>query len=254
MAELDGQVTLITGAASGIGRGIANVLAREGADLVLADIDRVGAETVASDVGGIPLEVDVTSWSSCQTAVATALERKGHVDVLVNSAGVASAMPFWELDEEEWDRVNDVNAKGVFLITRAVVPHMMQRRTGRIVNIASMVGKEAIPSYVHYCASKFAVIAITQGLAKELAPLGITVNSVCPGIVRTAMWDSLLANTASERDIPPDDVFAEVVGRIPLGRPQEPEDIGEAVAFLASARARNVTGESFNVSGGQQVH
>jgi meso-butanediol dehydrogenase/(S,S)-butanediol dehydrogenase/diacetyl reductase len=154
--ELAGKVALVTGAGSGIGRGIAVVLARAGADLILTDLDEGRAQTVADEVGGTALEHDVTSWQSSTQVVQQALERKQRIDVLVCNAGVSKSIPFHELDEEEWDRVNDVNAKGVFLCCRAVVPHMMERRSGRIINIASMVGKEAFPLFVHYCASKFA--------------------------------------------------------------------------------------------------
>ena len=247
-------MVLITGAGSGIGRGIANVLAREGADLVLTDLNLEQAERSASDFGGTALEHDVTSWESCQEVVAQVLAEKGRIDVLVNNAGVSKSVPFHELDEAEWDRVNDINAKGVFLSTRAVVPHMMERRSGSIISISSMVGKEAIPLFVHYCASKFAVIGLTQGLAKELAPYDIRVNAVCPGVVRTPLWEPLLNQLSETKGISRDEAWQEFVDGIPLGRPQEPEDVGEVVAFLASERARNMTGQGVNVTGGMQLH
>jgi NAD(P)-dependent dehydrogenase (short-subunit alcohol dehydrogenase family) len=186
--------------------------------------------------------------------VADVLDAHGRIDVLVNNAGVSRSVPFHELDEAEWDRVNDVNAKGVFLTTRAVVEHMMARRSGRIIAISSMVGKEAIPLFAHYCASKFAVIGLTQALAKELAPYDINVNAVCPGVVRTPLWEPLLDQLSRSKGITRDEAWAEFVRDIPLGRPQEPEDIGEVVAFLASARARNMTGQGVNVTGGMQLH
>src|SRR5437764_6537866 len=150
--ELQGKVAVVTGAASGIGEGIATVLAREGAELVLTDLDLARAETVASELGARGLAQDVTHWESCVEVASRVLEDKGRIDVLVNNAGVSKSVPFHELDEDEWDRVNDVNAKGVFLTTRAVVSHMIERRAGSIINISSMVGKEAIPLFVHYCA------------------------------------------------------------------------------------------------------
>jgi NAD(P)-dependent dehydrogenase (short-subunit alcohol dehydrogenase family) len=174
--------------------------------------------------------------------------------VLVNNAGVSRSVPFHELDEAEWRRVHDVNVLGVFLCCRAVVPHMMDRRSGRIINIASMVGKEAIPFFVHYSASKFAVIGLTQGLAKEMAPYDVNVNAVCPGVVRTPLWEPLLDQLSATKGISRDEAWQEFVDGIPLGRPQEPEDIGEAVAFLASDHARNMTGQGLNVTGGMQVH
>src|SRR4051812_9893882 len=130
MAELDNKVALITGAGSGIGHGIAKVLAREGADLVLTDIAVENVEKVASELGGVALTHDVTDWDSCVQAVDQVVANKGRIDVLVNNAGVSKSVPFHELDEAEWDRVNNVNAKGVFLTTRAVVPHMMEQRSG----------------------------------------------------------------------------------------------------------------------------
>jgi NAD(P)-dependent dehydrogenase (short-subunit alcohol dehydrogenase family) len=243
MGLLEGKVALVTGAGSGIGAGIASVLGREGATLVLTDLDP--SRGIAHDV---------TSWESCQEVVASALDAHGRIDVLVNNAGVSRSVPFHELDEAEWRRVHDVNVLGVFLCCRAVVPHMMDRRSGRIINIASMVGKEAIPFFVHYSASKFAVIGLTQGLAKEMAPYDVNVNAVCPGVVRTPLWEPLLDQLSATKGISRDEAWQEFVDGIPLGRPQEPEDIGEAVAFLASDHARNMTGQGLNVTGGMQVH
>jgi NAD(P)-dependent dehydrogenase (short-subunit alcohol dehydrogenase family) len=131
---------------------------------------------------------------------------------------------------------------------------MMQRRRGSIISISSMVGKEAIPLFVHYSASKFAVIGLTQGLAKEMAPYDVRVNAVCPGVVRTPLWEPLLEQLSATKGITRDQAWQEFVDEIPLGRPQEPEDIGEAVAFLASERARNMTGQGINVTGGMQLH
>src|ERR1043165_112918 len=142
----------------------------------------------------------------------------------------------------------------VFLAGGAAVEHLMTRRAGCIVNISSMVGKEAIPFFVHYSASKFAVIGLTQGLAKEMAPYDVNVNAVCPGVVKTPLWEPLLDQLSATKGISRDEAFDEFVSGIPLGRPQEPEDIGEVVAFLASDRARNMTGQGVNVTGGMQLH
>jgi len=254
MGLLDGQVAVVTGAGSGIGAGIARVLAREGATLVLTDLDRERVAEHAAELGAQALGHDVTDWASCQEVVAATLGEHGQLDVLVNNAGVSRSVPFHELDEAEWVRVHDVNVKGVFLCCRAVVEHMMERRSGKIINIASMVGKEAIPYFVHYSASKFAVIGITQGLAKELAEYDVNVNAVCPGVVRTPLWEPLLDQLSQSKGITRDEAWQEFVDGIPLGRPQDPEDIGEAVAFLASDHARNMTGQGINVTGGMQLH
>jgi len=250
MGLLDDKVVLVTGAGSGIGAGIARVLGREGARLVLTDLD---PSRIDGD-GATALAHDVTSWASCRDVVARVLDEHGRIDVLVNNAGVSRSVPFHELDEAEWTRVHDVNAKGVFLCCRAVVEHMMGRRAGCIVNISSMVGKEAIPFFVHYSASKFAVIGLTQGLAKELAPFDVRVNAVCPGVVRTPLWEPLLDQLSATKGVTRDEAWQEFVDGIPLGRPQEPEDVGETVAFLASDHARNMTGQGINVTGGMQVH
>jgi meso-butanediol dehydrogenase / (S,S)-butanediol dehydrogenase / diacetyl reductase len=251
---LDGKVALITGAGSGIGHGIATVLAREGVAVVLTDLDASRVEQAATELGGRAIEHDVTSWSSSHEAVGQVLRDHGRIDILVNNAGVSKSVPFHELDEAEWDRVHDVNVKGVFLTTRAAVPHMMDRRSGSIISISSMVGKEAIPLFVHYSASKFAVIGLTQGLAKEMAPYDVRVNAVCPGVVRTPLWEPLLDQLSQNKGISRDEAWQEFVDGIPLGRPQEPEDIGEAVAFLASDAAKNMTGQGINVTGGMQLH
>jgi meso-butanediol dehydrogenase/(S,S)-butanediol dehydrogenase/diacetyl reductase len=250
MSDLDGRVALVTGGASGIGRGIVEALAREGADVVIADLDGEHAKSVASEVGGRGTRVDVTD----ERSVAHLVEEVGAIDILVNNAGVSKSIPFVELDEREWDRVFDVNVKGVFLACRAVVPQMIERRAGKIINVASMVGKEAIPLFVHYSASKFAVIGLTQGLAKELAEHDINVNAVCPGVVRTPLWEPLLDQLSATKGITREAAFDEFIDGIPLARPQTPEDIGAVVAFLASDKARNMTGQGINVTGGMQLH
>jgi NAD(P)-dependent dehydrogenase (short-subunit alcohol dehydrogenase family) len=243
-------IALVTGGASGIGRGIVEALARAGADVVIADLDGDHAREVAAEVGARGAQVDVTD----ERSVARLVDEVGVVDILVNNAGVSKSVPFVELDEREWDRVFDVNVKGVFLACRAVVPQMIERRAGKIINVASMVGKEAIPLFVHYSASKFAVIGLTQGLAKELAEYDINVNAVCPGVVRTPLWEPLLDQLSANKGITREEAFDEFIAGIPLARPQTPEDIGEVVAFLASDKARNMTGQGINVTGGMQLH
>jgi meso-butanediol dehydrogenase/(S,S)-butanediol dehydrogenase/diacetyl reductase len=246
--DLDGRVAVVTGGARGIGRAIVDALAVRGADVVVADLE----PDLAGDEKAV--RVDVTDEASVRDLVRDVIERHGRLDILVNNAGVSRSLPFVDIDEAEWDRVFDVNVKGVYLACRAVVPHMMQRRSGKIVNISSMVGKEAIPLFVHYSASKFAVLGLTQGLAKEMAPYDVNVNAVCPGVVRTPLWEPLLDQLSATKGITRDQAFDEFVSGIPLGRPQEPEDIGEVVAFLASDRARNMTGQGINVTGGMQLH
>jgi NAD(P)-dependent dehydrogenase (short-subunit alcohol dehydrogenase family) len=242
--DLAGKVAVVTGGARGIGRGITERLAAHGATVVVADID--------PEDDGVAL--DVTDRAAVEAVVHGVIAEHGHLDILVNNAGVSKSVPFVDLDEGEWDRVFDINVKGVYLACRAVLPHMIERRYGKIINISSMVGKEAIPLFVHYSASKFAVLGITQGLAKEMAEHDLNINAVCPGVVRTPLWEPLLDQLAANKRISRDEAFQEFIAGIPLGRAQDPEDIGEVVAFLASDRARNMTGQGINVTGGMQLH
>jgi meso-butanediol dehydrogenase / (S,S)-butanediol dehydrogenase / diacetyl reductase len=254
--DLEGRVAVVTGGARGIGRGIVEVLAARGATVTVADLDLDEGRRVAEALGDgtEAMALDVTDEASVRGVVRDVLDGFGRLDILVNNAGVSRSIPFVDIDEAEWDRVFDINVKGVYLACRAVVPHMVQRRYGKIVNLSSMVGKEAIPLFVHYSASKFAVMGITQGLAKELAPYDVNVNAVCPGVVRTPLWEPLLDQLSENKGISRDAAFDEFVSGIPLGRPQEPHDIGEVVAFLASDRSRNMTGQGINVTGGMQLH
>lgn len=258
MGELDGNVAVVTGGANGIGAGIVKVLAQHGATVVITDIVEDEAKARAEEVvaaGGtaIALRQDVTSADSCHETVAAVVERFGRLDTLVNNAGISGRSPFREIEESDWDRMMEVNLKSVYLVTRAAIEPMIQQRAGAIVNTASIAGKVAFPNFSHYSVTKFGVIALTQALAKEFAEFGVRVNAVCPGVVRTPLWGPLLEQAAEATGMTPEQAWSEAVAPIPMGVPQDPEDIGEAVAFLASARARYVTGEAWNIAGGQEV-
>jgi NAD(P)-dependent dehydrogenase (short-subunit alcohol dehydrogenase family) len=259
MMDLQDKVALVTGAASGIGKAIATTLAEQGARVAVSDRDLDAALDVARELEERGLsahgfELDVLDWEGVHAAVARAESDLGPLDVLVNNAGLSSVVPFFQLSEEEWDRVIDVNLKGAFITCKAVLPGMSERGRGRVVNLSSILGKLGEANFAHYAASKFGVIGLTQTLAHEMAPFDITVNSVCPGIVDTPMWDQLYVDAVEKLDAftKKEDIQEFVRSRIPLGRTQTPQDIAEMVAFLASDRARNITGASFHVDGGLQ--
>jgi len=270
--KLAGKVALVTGAARGIGRGIALALAAEGVQLALADLGvaedpalpyRLGRsadldETVrlaaARGVKALPLVADVTRAADVETVVSEVARQLGSLDILVNNAGVIVAGPLEALTEAQWDRLMDVNVKGVFLCTRAALPHLRARGEGAIVNIASISGKTGRAFTAAYAATKFAVVGLTQALAQELGPANIRVNAVCPGLLRTSMWlDVVGPARAASLGVPPEQAFDEFVRRnTPLGREQTPADIGEAVVYLC--RADNVSGVALNVAGGIEMH
>lgn len=251
---LDGKVALVTGGASGIGAGIARVLAAAGTRVAVGDLDGDAAAAVAADLPepGLGVRLDVTNRDSAGEAV-TSIERAlGAIEVLVNNAGVSSVTPFLDIDDQDWDRLMAVNLRGVLVVTQRVLAPMLERRSGRIINISSMAGKEGLPNLAHYCATKFGVIGLTQSLAKEVAAFHVTVNAVCPGVVRTPLWDD--PDHGILRRLDGENGWHAFVSGIPLGRPQTAEDIGHACAYLASDAAANITGEALNVSGGQQMH
>lgn len=249
---LSGKVAIITGSGRGIGRGIALAFAREGAKVVVNSATRT-CEKVADEIkalGGevIPVRTDVSNFDEVKKMVNTALEKFGKIDVLVNNAGIFVGLaPLVELTDESWDRVFAVNLKGVFYCCKAVIPHMMERRSGKIINISSidpMRGAGFPMSGTHYASSKAGVIALTKCLARELGPYGICVNSIAPGEIETDLSAEELA-TPEQR--------AEFGKQIPLGRVGQPEDVAKVAVFLASNLADYVTGEIIKCDGGWQM-
>ena len=257
MGDLENRVVIVTGGARGIGLGIAEAVADQGACVVLADILYDEAQESARRLGPDHLAVkhDVRKAESATSLVDQTLAKLGRIDVLVNNAGVGpNPAPIQDLTEEEYDRVLDINLRGVFLTTRAVVPHLIKQQSGRIINIASIVGQTGFAMIVPYAASKFAVIGVTQCLAHELAPYGITANNVCPGIVETALHSRVVEQFSAMQGQTVEQGWDYFRNRIPLHRFQTPRDLGEMVAFLASDRAKNITGGTFNVDGGWEMH
>lgn len=279
MGALDGQVALVTGCGRyrGLGRGIALALASAGADVALTDIARDGTRNVmeageeeravgwkgldsvveeVEELGrrAVALLGDVGRAEDAQRMVDDAADALGAVDILVNNAGAphgADRTWTWEVPEDAFDAVLRINTKGVFLMSSAVVRHLLGRESsGRIINIASGAGKRGFPQRAAYCASKFAVIGLTQSMAQELASRGITVNAVCPGAMNTARQASRAARAASG-----DDADAEAAPPVaPVNRLGEPLDVARAVAFLADPDADYITGQSINVDGGLIMH
>jgi len=252
--ELAGQVALVTGAGTGIGRAIARALASAGARVAVSDIDLEAARRVALELpGAIPLCLDVTSPESAARAVAAVEADLGPIDILVNNAGVSTMNHIEDLTVEEWDFNFDVNAKGVFLVTRAALPGMIARRGGCIVNTASMAGKKAVPLLAHYAASKWACIGFTVSAAVELGPHGIRVNCVCPGYVETSMQERELVWEGELRGLPPQEVADGYVRLTPLSRMETAEDVARVVVWLCSPQAEFVTGAAIDVTGGAHL-
>ena len=257
--ELDGRAAVVTGAARGIGRAIALRLAREGAAVAVADRDVDEARQVAAEiasVGGraIAQAVDVTRAAEVEAMIAGAVEAFGHVDTLINNAGIGVVKPLLDTDEETWDAVMDVNAKSVLLCSQAAARQMIAQGTGgRIVNNASGAGKVAPGADIPlgaYSASKHAVVGLTRQLGLELAGHGILVNCVCAGIVDTPMWDLIDRETARVFGLAEGETKARAVAGIPLGRIERPEDVANVVAFLVSDDADYITAQAVNVCGG----
>jgi 3-oxoacyl-[acyl-carrier protein] reductase len=279
VGEFDGKVALITGCGRvrGMGRAISLAFARAGADIVATDIApggtrneneegleeiRVGwkgLESLAGEIQALGRSVhttvgDVSRAADAERFVAEALGRFGRIDVLLNNAAAphgADRRLVWETPEEAWDLVLDVNLKGAFLMSRAVIPHMLARHSGRIVNLASVAGKRGTARRGAYTASKFGIIGLTQVLAQELAAHGITVNAICPGSVDTSRRES---TTRREKALAERDSSAPVMGMPPTGRVARPDDIARLALFFASAESDHITGQAWNVDGGSVMH
>ena len=289
--RLLGKVAIVTGAGQGIGRGIAKRLAAEGATIVIADYHAGNAAAAAEELtaaGGAALAqpVDISDVAAVQRMVEAVVAALGHIDILVNCAGVVQTKPMLELTEADWDRVLDVNLRGTFFVTQAVAQQMIRqtpdalqrsaavpadivsvrRETsigpdepalapayGKIVNLSSVSGRRGRPLSTHYAASKAAIISLTQSAALALAPYRINVNAICPGIVPTPMWAQIDEDRGRLFGASPGEAMAAFINTVPLRRAATPEDIAGAAAFFCSADADYITGQALNVDGGFEM-
>ena len=257
--ELDGQIAIVTGAGRGIGRATALELARMGADIVVAELDRAGADRTASEVKGLGRRVlivptDVTSRADLQAMADRARAEFGRIDVLVNNAGIYRAALPLEVTEEHWDAVLNVNAKAVFFASQAVLPTMIAQQRGAIISLASLASKVGSRNNLPYNASKAAVVSITKSLALAHAADGIRVNCVCPGFVETDMWTLVSREQGTLQGVSPEEFTRQRLAQIPLGRMETPQDVANVIGFLASSRAAYMTGQAINVTGGVIMH
>lgn len=243
--SLEGQVAVVTGGAQGIGEGIVRRLHSAGARVAVLDTQEAQARPVAEAAGGIAVQCDISSAASVEGAMRRVREKLGPADILVNNAGIAGrTLPLWELNETDLDTVYAVNVRGVFLMSKAVIGGMMERGYGRILNVASIAGKEGNPTLGPYSASKAAVIALTKSLAKEVAGKGdITVNSIAPAVIRTKILDGLAQETVQY-----------MVSKIPMGRTGTIEEVAALVHFLVSREASFTTAQCYDISGGRATY
>jgi 3-oxoacyl-[acyl-carrier protein] reductase len=246
--RLKGKVAIVTGGAQGIGRAIAFGMGREGAKVIVADLQGEKAEVVADEMRTLgaethTAEVDVSKESSVENLAKQTLSRFGRVDILINDAGIYPHSSVVEMKEEEWDRVMDVNLGGNFLCARAVIPKMRAQKTGRIISVASGIAHYGAKGGAHYAASKAGIIGFVKALAREVGKDGITVNAICPGITDTA----LPRGHRSEEEL------KEQLKQNPLGRSLQPDDLVGAVLFLSSDAASYITGQAINVNCGSYM-
>ena len=257
--ELAGQAAIVTGAGRGIGRATALELARLGADIVIAEMDKAGAEKTAAEVQGLGrkalvLVTDVTKRDELKAMAERTQKQFGSIDILINNAGIYRAAASLDVTEEHWDAIMDINAKAVFFATQAVLPVMIAQKRGAIVSLASMAGKVGSRTNLPYNASKAAVISMTKSLALAHGGDGVRVNCVCPGFVETDMWTSVAREQGALLKQSPEEFTRQRLRQVPLGRMERPEDVANVIGFLVSPRSEYMTGQALSVDGGLVMH
>jgi meso-butanediol dehydrogenase/(S,S)-butanediol dehydrogenase/diacetyl reductase len=259
MRGLKDKIAIVTGAGQGIGRAIALRLAQEGADVVISELNDKTAAAVAGEVQALgrkalAVHTDVTNAADRRALVEQARATLGRVDILINNAGIIRLSDPLAVTEDEWDAVQATNLKATYFMCQAVLPHMLERGEGRIVNIASIAAKAGSYLWIHYNVSKAGVVALTRNLAQAYARRGITVNCVCPGIVETDMWAKIDREAATLMNMQPGEFTKTRLNSISIGRLEKPEEVANVVAFLCSDDARYMAGQAVNVEGGILFH
>ncbi|MGH7933078.1 MAG: SDR family NAD(P)-dependent oxidoreductase [Candidatus Binataceae bacterium] len=251
--KLENKIAVITGAGRGMGRAMALRFANEGAQVVVAEIDAPSANQTFADINrrGLVMNTNISKVAEIDELIGKTVETFGRVDILVNNAGVTKSLGFFDVTEADWDWMHSVNARGLFFCMQRAAREMAKQRGGKIVNIASIAGKGFRgTSNIAYAGSKGAVIAMTRVGASQLARYNVNVNAICPGATRTHMYEEIMKESVARRGITEQEAQKRLDAMIPLGRSNAPDDIANMAAFLASAEADNITGQSFNVDGG----
>ncbi|WP_307223249.1 SDR family NAD(P)-dependent oxidoreductase [Pectinatus haikarae] len=246
---------VITGAGSGIGAFTAKVFSAEGANISLLDIDEAGINAGYDSIikaGGAVLKqkIDITNRDDVFKAGSAAINKFGKIDVWINCAGISIIVPFLDCTEDIWDKTLSVNLKGMYLGCQCAVTHMLKNGGGSIINFSSQSGKKGGARYQAYCASKAGVIGLTQSVAVEFAQQNIRVNAICPGVVKTPMWDRQIDDYAKKRKLKPSEVMPYFCKTIPMGRVCEYSEVSDLVLYLAGDRASYITGQAINLTGG----
>lgn len=256
--RLQGKTAIVTGAASGIGLATALKFGQEGAAVMCADLNEEGAQKAAARIAGLggraaAFRADVTKEAEVQALVAETVKQWDRLDVLFNNAGIEFGIPVTQVQELQWDSLIDVNLKGVFLGCKHALPQMARQGSGAIVNTASVAGLRGVAFLSTYCASKGGVVLLTKSLAVEWAQFGVRVNAVCPGVIRTPMADRAIEAGGGLGGATPEESWAQLAAAHPLGRVGQPEEVAEAVTFLASDQASFITGVALPVDGGMDA-